>query len=310
MIIGTHCLLKGSRLSHKTDDMTSYELIDFGGGRKLERVGGQLIDRPSPSSTNTNRVSKLWSQAVMRYDDVRSRWLTKPGTSLPGTDGTPWVCTHEDLRLLLKATPAGQLGVFPEHWRHWDWMRETLGDRTNHPDSPVQVLSLFAYTGATTIALAKMGCHVTHVDASRPTVNWAKENAVLSEVKELPVRWIVDDAVKFVEKEIRRKKFYDAILLDPPTYGHGPQGDRWEIQRDLGELMIHCWRLLSNRPLFVMLCGHSANVSIAKINQEIVRVHGKQRLGGVDVSQAFLQSVDGRKLDCGYVAKYLPNSAG
>ncbi|MEQ1825131.1 MAG: class I SAM-dependent methyltransferase [Pirellula sp.] len=206
----------------------------------------------------------------------------------------------------LKPTPAGQIGIFPEHWAHWSWLNERLGikERSKLHNSRPRVLNLFAYTGATTLYLASQGCTVTHVDASKPTVDWARENCLLSGLAEAPIRWIVDDVAAYVRREIRRNRQYDAILLDPPTYGHGSQGDRWEIYRDLLPLLIDCWQLLSNERRAVLLCGHSSHISVRDLNQAIREAHGTDRLGECEVTQAYLQSLDGRRLDCGFAAKY------
>ena len=154
------------------------------------------------------------------------------------------------------------------------------------------------------MALARAGCEVTHVDASKPTVQWARENCKLSGIAELPIRWIVDDAAVFVKRELRRKRQYEAILLDPPTYGHGIQGNRWEIHRDLAPLMDDCWRLLSDDRRAVLLCGHSSHIRIRDVNAHLAQRHGRKSVRECDVTQAYLSDPSGRKLDCGFAARY------
>ena len=204
----------------------------------------------------------------------------------------------------IKPTPAGQVGIFPEHWAHWDWLSQKLTPSTATSSQPTRVLSLFAYTGATTLELARQGCIVTHVDASKPTVQWGKENQKLSGLEHAIIRWIVDDACAFVKRELRRGKQYEAIILDPPTYGHGSQGDRWEIHRDLMPLLDDCWQLLSEDRRAVLLCGHSSHISLREINRQLGQKHGSASVGNCEMTQAFLLDQSGRKLDCGFAAKY------
>lgn len=205
--------------------------------------------------------------------------------------------------MLCKPTPAGQIGIFPEHWAHWAWIEEKI-DSTAKPRDDVRILNLFGYTGATTLFLASLGVQVTHVDASKPTVEWAKQNATLSGLDEAPTRWIVDDAVGFVRRELRRGRQYDAILLDPPTYGHGPKGKRWEILRDLSDLLLICWQLLSDQRIGVLLCGHSSHLSIQDLNDHLQNELGRTAIGHCNVEKSYLESSFGRRLDCGFAAKY------
>jgi 23S rRNA (cytosine1962-C5)-methyltransferase len=170
---------------------------------------------------------------------------------------------------------------------------------------PLKALHLFAYTGATTLALAAMGMHVTHVDAMESAVGWARENARLSAMQECPIRWIVDDARAYVARELRRGNQYDLILLDPPSYGHGSRGQAWEIHRDLLPLLQDAWSLLSSRAIGVVLTGHSPDVDVRSIHRGLVEsVEGPDRVR-LEASQAVLTDTSGRGMDCGYVARFL-----
>ncbi len=307
---------------------TDYQLLDFGNGRKLERIGGAVIDRPCPAAIDTPCALPRWPEPDAIFDETRNLWVfakqgffaKKPGESQYGA--SDWICMHDGLRLSLKPTPAGQLGIFPEHWEHWPWLVEQIAAPKYSPSaitssdagmgladtSQVRVLHLFAYTGGTTLALARAGCHVTHVDASKPTVAWARQNALLSNVGDRPIRWIVDDARDFVRKEIRRNKRYDAILLDPPSFGHGPDGSRWEIHRDLLPLLLGLCELVSDRPRCMLLTGHSTRIALREYNEEIRRCLSKRESPiecQFEITKAKLVDARGRDLDCGFVAKSL-----
>ena len=285
---------------------SNYRLLDFGLGRKLERFGDVTVDRPCPSATTSPKSPALWKQVDLSYgvkrDDCWHIHQHANGQSSPATG--EWFCNCEGVRMSLKPTPAGQVGVFPEHWTHWTWLLETLGVHENPVQTPPRVLSLFAYTGATTLALARAGCAVTHVDASKPTVAWARENCVHSNLGEASIRWIVDDAVTFVKRELRRNAQYEAIILDPPTYGHGSKGTRWEIHRHLMPLLNDCWQLLSDARKAVLLCGHSSHIAIRDINGELVQKFGAKSVANCEIHQANLIDSIGRKLDCGFAARY------
>lgn len=309
-----------------------YQLIDFGGGKKLERIGGLIVERPHPGALLPPLGSPLWRHPDLIYTQDRWKSLTPKAERLlkektflsntatkiltdrahsSGNSAEAWEIAQGNIRLGLRPTPAGQVGIFPEHWAHWAWFQEKLLERSNRlaPDSSgglpaTRVLHLFGYTGATTLALAEMGYHVTHVDASKPTVQWARENCLRSNLGDKPIRWIVEDAAKFVAREVKRENVYDAIILDPPTFGHGTKAERWEIQRDLLPLMENLWRLLSNQPSFVLLCGHSADIRLRDLAEELRSQFGKSAVGRQKIQKAFLASESGGELDCGYACKF------
>ncbi len=254
------------------------------------------MDRPSPSARGKPFGSPLWKKVDLIYEKpvwhYQDSWKQRH---------SPWYCDAENLRLILKPTEAGQLGVFPEHWGHWSWLLSLFGSRD---PTDIRVLSLFAYTGATTLFLARLGCSVTHVDASRPTVQWARENCELNDMSGLPIRWVVEDARRYAERECLRSANYDLVILDPPSFGHGPRKEQWSLRRDLPNLMERCWKLLSPDPLGVLLCGHSQNIDLKKMVQQLKATVGNQALGNVDIQQSILLDEEKRDLDCGYACRF------
>jgi 23S rRNA (cytosine1962-C5)-methyltransferase len=225
-----------------------YALIDAGEGRRLERFGSRVVDRPAPSVLGLPRLAdrEAWAGADLRFDR-EERWTN-------GRQG-PWTVTIDGLTLELRPTAAGQLGLFPEHMLAWPWLRERLAAR---PEA--EVLHLFAYTGASTLALAAAGARVTHVDASRPAVAWARRNAELSGLVDHPVRWIVEDALAYVRREERRGRRYAGIVLDPPSFGHGPSGTRWELNDALPVLLAACAGV-AEPDAFVLLTAHTPDLT-------------------------------------------------
>lgn len=226
-----------------------YELIDFGAGRKLERFAGAIVDRPAPSAVGAARMTReVWQTADAIYTGGRvgeGRWSAC--AEIP----QPWIMRTAVFALELRTTDSGQVGVFPEQADNWRWLAERLACR----EHPATVLNLFAYTGGTTLAAATVGASVTHVDAAATAVAWARRNAELSGLSERPIRWITEDAAKFAARELRRGKRYDCVVLDPPSYGHGPAGQAWKLERDLASLLERCVALLSyDDPALVVSC--------------------------------------------------------
>ncbi len=286
--------------------VSNYRLLDFGQGRKLESIADITVDRPCPGATSPKKAPSLWEQTDLSYGvRAEDRWhyLNPKGSNSEWLQEN-WFCLCDGIRMSLKPTPAGQVGVFPEHWSHWPWLLEKMMLDRGASDAAPRVLSLFAYTGATTLALARAGCAVTHVDASKPTVAWARENCAHSGLQEASIRWIVDDATSFVKRELRRNSLYEAVILDPPTYGHGDKGTRWEIHRHLLPLLTDCWKLLSETRKAVLLCGHSTHIALRDINRTIAQKHGEKSVSNCEITQANLVDSFARKLDCGFAARY------
>ena len=234
-----------------------YELLDCGGGEKLERWGDKLLVRPDPQAIwETPREHPAWRKAGGRY--LRSstgggHWEKK---ALPES----WKIRYRDLTFQVKPMNFKHTGLFPEQAVNWDFCAEKI----RNAGRPVRVLNLFAYTGGATAACAGAGASVCHVDAAKGMVAWARENAKLSGLGEAPIRWIVDDCAKFVEREIRRGKTYDAIIMDPPSYGRGPGGEVWKLEENLYPFVKLCAGVLSDRPLFVLINSYTTGLAKEK----------------------------------------------
>ncbi len=243
--------------SRQVNRLDHYELLDFGGGRKLERFGRISLDRCSPAAVDIPRFMNDWSKADLRLDDRGDVMRGRP----PVGD---WPVRIADMQFNLKITPFGHVGVFPEQAENWQWL-QSLGDTFATPAKTLpQALNLFAYTGGSTMALAKAGFEVVHLDASVPAVRWARDNAANNQLQDHPIRWIVEDARKFAAREIKRGRRYHVIVLDPPSFGHGPGGDRWEIESDLFPLLESCLQLLHDEAQ-LLLTSHSVTPSPAAI---------------------------------------------
>ena len=219
-----------------------YELLDCGSGRRLERFGSEIVDRPHPAADMGPLDPRSWAMATLRFD-AATGWLGATeriaAPALPDgppAHATPWLLEAAGVRLELRPGPGGELGVFPDHLAHTTWLRERVAERGVRAAAP-EVLHLFGHTGLATLVAAAAGARVTHVDASRPAVLRARRNADLSGLADRPIRWIVDDAAGYVRRETRRGRRYEVIVLDPPTYGHGPGGTAWRIGVDLRPLL-------------------------------------------------------------------------
>ncbi len=282
-------------------DQPTYQLLDFGNGRKLERFGPWLLDRPCPAADSAPSTPKQWSDATARYQADRAaagtwspnskRW--QPETYDFTTDADP------PITLQLAPLPSGQVGVFPEQAENWDW----IAKKTARANSP-KVLNLFAYTGASTLAAASAGAEVTHVDAAKSMVNRARENAKLSGLADAPIRWIVEDALKFCEREVRRGNHYDAIILDPPTYGHGPKGQAWSIKRDLLPLLKLCGKLTSAHRDFILCTCHTPGIGPAELTAYLSEGLFGHCGQPPQVGSLYLKTTDHRKLESGIFARW------
>jgi 23S rRNA (cytosine1962-C5)-methyltransferase len=273
-----------------------YELLDFGDGERLERWGPYRLIRPDPTAVFGPRHPALWKQfdAIYQGEKGKGAW----GTPKPLPER--WVTTFGDVQLWTRLAPYKHTGVFPEQQQNWDWMREQGKGRK------LTVLNLFAYTGGATMALAKDGHFVTHVDSSRPSIGWAKENAELNALPSDAIRWILEDAAVFVAREVKRGKRYDAVLLDPPAYGHGPSGEAWRVERDLAPLLENCVTLLSENPAFLVVNGYAQNDTSDSFWQLIGGImHTKRGKKGwdLDADDLLLTAEDGRSLSTGIYAR-------
>ena len=244
------------------DQWQDYELLDCGGGEKLERWDKQYLVRPDPQAIwETPRRLPEWKRANARY--LRSQtggghWEKK---ALPES----WQVHYKDLTFQVKPMNFKHTGLFPEQAVNWDFVM----DKIRKADRPIRVLNLFAYTGGATCAAAKAGAAVTHVDASKGMVAWAKENAAVSGLANEPVRWLVDDCMKFVEREIRRGNKYDIIIMDPPSYGRGPGGEVWKLEDAVYDFASLCTAVLSDDPVMVLINSYTTGLS-ASVMQYIL----------------------------------------
>lgn len=237
----------------ETSSWTEHELLDSGNSRKLERFGPNIICRHEPKAwwRPTLPVSE-WDKASAVFD-ADGAWTFKPNVV------QEWTMSLPPLTFRARFTETSKhVGIFPEQSPHWMWMMKTVPKvRTDGP----RLLNLFGYTGAATLAAASAGFTVTHVDASKPAVAWARQNQSLSGLDKAPIRWILDDAIKYVGREVRRGQRYDALILDPPSYGRGPKGELWKVEQQLPELLDSCRRLMSDNPLFVIVTLYSLDAS-------------------------------------------------
>ena len=233
-----------------------YELIDSGGGRKLERFGKFVLARPCAQAMwRPSLGAAEWARADASFDrEDGNRWHGR------GNLPNEWRVTVAGIRFKLGGTDFGHLGIFPEQSAQWRWVRNAVAVRA--AAKPPSVLNLFAYSGGSTMAAALGGAEVCHLDASKGMVEWARGNAALNGLANWPIRWIVDDAHKFMRREVRRGRRYDAIVLDPPTFGRGASGEMYKIERDLGETLDLVKTLLSDNPLFVLFSSHTPGISV------------------------------------------------
>ncbi|MCR5701419.1 MAG: class I SAM-dependent methyltransferase [Lachnospiraceae bacterium] len=253
------------------DNWKDYEVIDTSGGEKLERWGKYILLRPDPQVLwNTEKRNRAWKKLNAHYHRSAKGGGNWEFFDLP----EQWSINYKDLTFNLKPFSFKHTGLFPEQAANWDWFSKLIKDANR----PIKVLNLFAYTGGATCAAAKAGAAVTHVDASKGMVTWAKENAASSGLSDAPIRWIVDDCVKFVEREIRRGNHYDAIIMDPPSYGRGPKGEIWKIEEKIHPFITLCEQLLSDNPLFFLVNSYTTGLAPAvltyMISTEIVKKHG------------------------------------
>lgn len=244
------------------DNWNDYQILDASRGERLERWGDYILIRPDPQIIwDAPRTIKQWSQKNGHYHRSKKGGGQWEFFHLP----KQWSIQYNGLTFNLKPFHFKHTGLFPEQAANWDWITEKI----KNAGRKIKVLNLFAYTGGATLAAAAAGASVTHVDASKGMVTWAKENAISSGLEKAPIRWLVDDCIKFVEREIRRENRYDAIIMDPPSYGRGPKGEIWKLEDHVYPLIQKCASLLSDRPLFFLVNSYTTGLAPAVLTYMI-----------------------------------------
>ena len=283
-----------------TPGWEDYELLDTGYGMRLERFGDYRLIRPDPQIIWKQSLDKeVWANADAMFDADTKRWVVKK--KLPDK----WLLRYHNVAFYAKLSPFKHTGVFPEQILQWEWMREKiLRAKRETGRKKINVLNLFGYTGVASLVCAAAGASVTHVDASRPTIGWARENQTASKLSDKPIRWILDDAVKFVQRELKRGVQYDGIVMDPPVYGHGPEGERWDFNESFPKLLSLCQTVLSDRPLFILINAYALSSSSLML-QNVLEDYVSDLGGVVEVGELALQEQSaGRLLSTGIFARW------
>ena len=292
------------------NNWNDYEILDCSQGEKLERWGDYILVRPDPQVLwNTDRNFKGWSKPNGHYYRSKKGGGEWDFFNLP----EQWSINYKNLTFNLKPFSFKHTGLFPEQAVNWDWFSEIIENAVAKrsaagtlKDKPVKVLNLFAYTGGATLSAAAAGAHVTHVDASKGMVNWAKENAESSGLRDKPIRWLVDDCTKFVEREIRRGNHYDGIIMDPPSYGRGPKGEIWKIEECIHDFIKLASKLLSDDPLFFLVNSYTTGLQPAVLTY-LISTEVKKKYGGNVVSNEIGLPVtrSGLVLPCGASGRWM-----
>ncbi len=276
-----------------SDKWRDFELLDCSLGERLERWGKQILVRPDPQVIwDTPRNNPLWRQPSARYHRSRSGG----GAWDKGTLPESWPICYGELTFRVRPMNFKHTGLFPEQAANWDYIMEKI----RSAGRPISVLNLFGYTGAATVAAAKAGASVCHVDAAKGMVQWGKENAEASGVREMPIRWIVDDCAAFVAREQRRGRHYDALIMDPPSYGRGPGGEVWKLEENLWGFVELCSGVLSDDPLFVIINSYTTGLSPSTIGYIAEAVFGRRYGGRCESRELGLPVTEsGLPLPCG-----------
>jgi 23S rRNA (cytosine1962-C5)-methyltransferase len=285
------------RITLSTEPTKDYELLDSGREEKLERYGDIVLSRPDPQALWEKTLPESeWAKAQGRFvrNGKEGKWETS--SDLP----KEWNIDFGGFTFSIRPTSFKHTGLFPEQLSNWGW----VGERIRKAGRPVSVLNLFAYTGGATLASAQAGAEVTHLDASKTAVAWARENAAFSQLADKPIRWMIDDVLVFVKREIKRGVRYDAIIMDPPAFGRGSSDEVWKIEESLLELMALCQQLLSEKPLFIVMSGYAAGYSplafAYNFEPFVKKFGGSIEYGDLTIRQAHSE----RLLPCGIFARW------
>lgn len=281
------------------DGWNDYEVLDTSAGEKLERWGDYILVRPDPQVIwNTPHKVREWKLKNGHYHRSNKGGGQWEFFDLP----EQWEISYGNLKFHLKPFHFKHTGLFPEQAVNWEWSGNLIREaKKKNPGKEIKVLNLFAYTGGATVACADAGAAVTHVDASKGMVTWAKENAAASGLANAPIRYLVDDCVKFVEREIRRGNHYDAIIMDPPSYGRGPKGEIWKIEEKIFPLVQLCTKVLADKPLFFLINSYTTGLQPAVLSY-MLNLELKSRFGGTVEADEIGLPVRGKQglvLPCG-----------
>ena len=281
------------------DNWKDYTILDCGGGEKLERWGNQVLVRPDPQAIWPRaEEDRVWNRANAVYHRSNAgggKWEIR---KLPEV----WTISYKELTFNLKPMSFKHTGLFPEQAANWDFIMESI----RGANRPINVLNLFAYTGGATLAAAAAGASVCHVDASKGMTQWARENAASSGLADRPIRWIVDDCKKFVQRELRRGRKYDAIIMDPPSYGRGPSGETWKIEEDVADFIDLTMGLLSDDPLFVLVSSYSTGLAPSVMSYLLGITVGREHEGWIESQELGLPvKSTGLVLPCGSSARFI-----
>ena len=285
----------------KTTKQNDYELLDSGEGQKLERYGNYKMIRPDPEALwRKNLPENIWKTAELEFIRTgnRTKWIKKEGVQIK------WEISYDDFTFLIKPTSFKHTGLFPEQRPNWQWMEKLIANENQKESKKISVLNLFAYTGGATLACARGGAEVCHVDGSKTAVEWARENAELSGLKDASIRWIIDDVIMFLKREVKRGHKYDAIIMDPPSFGHGPKDELWKIEDHFLALMDLCKEVLSESPLFVLINGYTAGYSAIVYENNLIKMMESYK-GSIEIGElAIEESSGGRLLPAGIFARW------
>ncbi len=285
----------------KTTKQKEYELLDSGNGEKLERYGPYVIRRPDPEALwKKNQSKNIWDNSALTFIRTgnKTRWIVNDKNAVD------WTISYGGLNFYIRPNSFKHTGLFPEQLPNWQWSEALIKKASHKKGQPISVLNLFAYTGGATLSCAKAGAEVCHVDGSKTAVAWARDNAQLSGLTKAPIRWIIEDVLLFLKREIKRGHRYDAIIMDPPSFGHGPKDELWKIEEHFFELMNLCQEILSEDPLFVIINGYTAGYSPIAYENNLKDMMKKFK-GNIEIGELAIEESDSdRLLPCGIFARW------
>jgi 23S rRNA (cytosine1962-C5)-methyltransferase len=283
----------------KLEKQDNYELIDSGNGEKLEKYGDFTFLRPDKEALFGKSLSEdVWSKTDLKFerDGVKTKWIIKNGVP------KSWNITFGYFVFSIKPTSFKHIGLFPEQLLNWSWLEKII----KKENRKIRVINLFAYTGGATLACANAGAEVAHVDSSKNAVLWARENAKLSNLEDASIRWIIEDVLNFLKREVKRGNKYDGIIMDPPSFGHGPKDELWKIEENFLELMSLCKKILSDDPSFILVNGYTAGYSPIVYENNLKDL--TKGLGGkIESGELAIEDKSGKLLPCGIFSRWSKN---